>query len=414
MLLKLDNKVVFAEKARLTLVYVDGYSKTVKGSQKRFMSSESSKLTGKSSFSQKILLNGFRFLGFSNENLLPGFIIIASTVSSIILINVYVMFKSLLLMQLYIIITLTFLLLFSVYLVIFHTKIDREEIFMANICKVILSFLLVLTFVGSPLFIQLWWLFVAIPIASTSSHTDEVEEVASIKKEPEVLQFTSINSNDNNLRFNEQYTFPKSMLFEDTLVTLAEKNKILLVRQLDALQRQIDEANWDLELSKQTQLVELSQVQKNQDIAAAVEVRNAELLRLRVFAEEQVILRNNIAQLQSLLQNESECIQLEKLQLAKQEHCMLSLVKKLQGESYLILSSQDTTPAQRISASEKLLTRLSFCKDVSLRLEQEGNALTQRDNLHQVDLANFNSSFGHFVKETSSKGDKRNNRPPVL
>ena len=110
------------------------------------------------------------------------------------------------------------------------------------------------------------------------------------------------------------------MLFEDTLVTLVERNRILLVRHLDALQSQIDEANWDLELSKQTQLVELAQAQKNQDIAAAVEVKNAALLKLRVFAEEQVILRNNIAQLQSLLQNEGESIQLEKLQLAKQEH----------------------------------------------------------------------------------------------
>jgi hypothetical protein len=127
------------------------------------------------------------------------------------------------------------------------------------------------------------------------------------------------------------------------------------------------------------------------------------LLKLRVFAQEQVILRNNIAQLQSLLQNETESIQLEKLRLAKEEHCMLSLVTKLQGASYSILSSQDTTPAERISASEKLLNRLSFCKEISLRLEQQGNALTQRDNLHQVDLENFNSHFGYLVKESSLK-----------
>lgn len=362
MILNRDNKVVLVAKRKLSLVYIEGYSKILKGTQKRFMSSESSKLTWTSAFIQKNLLNGYCFLGFNNGNLITGFIIIASTVSSIILINVYVMFNSLLLMQLYIIITLTVLLLFSVYLIIFHTKNDTKEIFMTNICKVILSFLLVLTFVGSPLFIELWWLLTGIPIASTSSHPDEVGEVASIKKEDEVLQLTTINSNDNGSRFNEQYTFPKSMLFEYTLVTQVERNNILLVRHLDALQHQIDEANWDLELSKQTQLVELAQAQKNQDIAAEVKLRNEELLKLRVFAQEQVILRNNIAQLQSLLQNETESIQLEKLQLAKEEHCMLSLVTKLQGASYSILSSQDTTPAERISASEKLLSRLSFCK----------------------------------------------------
>jgi hypothetical protein len=258
--------------------------------------------------------------------------------------------------------------------------------------------------VGSPYFLEFWWFFAGAP---TSSSETELTPVEKLHNSLESKQSSTYNTST----FNDEYLLPKTLFFEYSIVTLQEKNKILFIRELDSLQRVIDQQKWELEAFNQAKLFELAEEHKNRDIAAAVELRNVELLKLRIFAQEQVILRNNIAQLQSLLQNETESIQLEKLQLAKQEHCMLSLVTKLQGASYSILSSQDTTPAERILASEKLLSRLSFCKEISFRLEQQGNALTQRDNLHQVDLENFHSHFGHLVKESSLKEGKRNNAP---